>query len=142
MSNSKDILQALINEDAVLMKKLINEALFSKLGNALEDKLVEFAPTVFEGAEGGIPKTKREKKLAAKTPPTDKITRGDVITAAKEKNESVELTDDMLIETFQNEVAQIVQEIQEETGEELTEEEIKEIAEEYLQILEETEEQA
>ena len=37
-------------------------------------------------AEGGEPKTTKQKELAAKTPPKDKITRGDVITAAKEKS--------------------------------------------------------
>ena len=36
--------------------------------------------------EGGEPKTTKQKELAAKTPPKDKITRGDVITAAKEKS--------------------------------------------------------
>jgi hypothetical protein len=36
--------------------------------------------------EGGEPKTAKQKELAAKTPPKDKITRGDVITAAKEKS--------------------------------------------------------
>ena len=46
----------------------------------------------------------------------------------------------MIIEQFQNEIFQIVQEIQEETGEEMTAEDIQEIAEEYLQILESTEE--
>ena len=60
--------------------------------------------------------------------------------AAKEVKESAEVSDEMLIEEFENEIAQIVQEIQEETGEELTDEEIQEIAEEYLQILESTEE--
>jgi len=36
--------------------------------------------------EGKKPTTKKEKELAAKYPPKDKITRGDVITAAKEKS--------------------------------------------------------
>jgi len=39
-----------------------------------------------EDKEGKTPTTKKEKELAAKYPPKDKITRGDVITAAKEKS--------------------------------------------------------
>jgi hypothetical protein len=39
-----------------------------------------------EDKEGKIPTTKKEKELAAKYPPKDKITKGDVITAAKEKS--------------------------------------------------------
>lgn len=36
-------------------------------------------------SKGKTPTTKKEKELAAKYPPKDKITRGDIITAAKEK---------------------------------------------------------
>lgn len=152
MSNSKNILKALIAEDVIEAKNLINEALLSKLGNALEEKLVEYAPTVFnEEKEGRSPTNEKEAKLAAMTPPKNKITRGDVIVGAKkskskknqnkdDKDDLNESSDDALIESFEQEVFEIVQEIQEETGEELTEEEIKEIAEEYLQILESTEE--
>jgi len=43
--------------------------------------------------------TPKEKKLAAKYPPKDKITRGDVITAAKEKNKT-ESVDRMLKESI------------------------------------------
>ena len=43
--------------------------------------------------------TPKEKKLAAKYPPKDKITRGDVITAAKEKNKK-ESVDRMLKESI------------------------------------------
>lgn len=159
MSNSRDILNALLSENIVEAKNLINEALFARLGDALEEKLVEYAPTVFNEAyrlqgkdnkkstdtKGSIPKTKKEKELAAETPPKNRITQGDVI-AKKQKSEKVEENynlsdaDEMLIENFQNEIFQIVREIQEETGEELTEKEIQEIAEEYLQILESTEE--
>ena len=48
MSNSKDIFKALISEDLVNAKKFINNALLEKLGNSLEEKLVNFAPTVLE----------------------------------------------------------------------------------------------
>jgi hypothetical protein len=42
----------------------------------------------------------KDKKLAAKYPPKDKITRGDVITAAKEKKKTSEQVDRMLKESI------------------------------------------
>ena len=42
----------------------------------------------------------KDKKLAAKYPPKDKITRGDVITAAKEKKKTTEQVDRMLKESI------------------------------------------
>ena len=47
MSKSKDIFKALIQEDVLTAKKLIKEALLEKLGSSLEEKLVNFAPSVF-----------------------------------------------------------------------------------------------
>lgn len=150
MSNSRDILNALVSENVVEAKKLINESLFARLGNALEEKLVDYAPTVFNEAYQLKGKEKKETdkkgkvKKGSKPDFLDLDKDGDkkepMKKAAKEVKESAEVSDEMLIEEFENEIAQIVQEIQEETGEELTDEEIQEIAEEYLQILESTEE--
>lgn len=150
MSNSRDILNALVSENVVEAKKLINEALFARLGNSLEEKLVDYAPTVFNEAYQLKGKNKKETdkkgrvKKGSKPDFLDLDKDGNkeepMKKAAKEVKESAEVSDEMLIEEFENEIAQIVQEIQEETGEELTDEEIQEIAEEYLQILESTEE--
>jgi hypothetical protein len=52
MSNSKQIIDALIQEDLYTAKKLISEDLVARMGNALENKLVYFGPTLFgEGAK-------------------------------------------------------------------------------------------
>jgi len=139
MSNSTDIVNALINEDVVLAKKLINEELFSRLGNALEEKLANYAPSVFNEAKKPKPdfldldgdgNKKESMKSASKS-------------KKKTTNESVEDFDSemlSLLENFENEIISIVQEVQEETGEELTPEEIEEIAEEYLSIIKESDE--
>lgn len=150
MSNSRDILNTLVSENLVEAKKLINEALFARLGNSLEEKLVEYAPSVFNEAYQLKGKNKKETDKKGKVKKGSKPdfldldkdgnTEEPMKNAAKEVKESAEVSDEMLIEEFENEIAQIVQEIQEETGEELTDEEIQEIAEEYLQILESTEE--
>lgn len=46
MSNTNQIVATIIQEDLVNAKNLINEALIQRLGNALEEKLATFAPSV------------------------------------------------------------------------------------------------
>jgi hypothetical protein len=141
MSKSKDILAALLKEDLLEAKKLINESLLEKLGNALEQKLVDFAPTVFESQASSEGLKGNQKKIDANK--NGKIDGEDFKLLKKKKaNEDVE-TEDMnaLVEEFESELATIVQEIQEETGQELSEEEIMQLADDYLNALsEETEE--
>jgi len=142
MSKSKDILAALLKEDLLEAKKLINESLLEKLGNALEQKLVDFAPTVFESQASSEGLKGNQKKLDANK--NGKIDGQDfkLLKKKKKANEDVE-TEDMnaLVEEFESELATIVQEIQEETGQELSEEEIMQLADDYLNALsEETEE--
>ncbi len=48
MSNAHDILNSIQSKDYFNAKNLVNEALMSKMANALEEKLVHFAPTLFE----------------------------------------------------------------------------------------------
>jgi hypothetical protein len=65
----------------------LNEWRRMELNSLLMSKFGIVAPHAILGekkSEGGEPKTEKQKELAAKTPPKDKITRGDVITAAKE----------------------------------------------------------
>ena len=138
MSNSKDILSALLKEDLIEAKKLINSQLMEKLGNALEQKLVEFAPTVFESqaSYGGL-KGNQHKLDANKN---GKIDGEDFKLLKKKKaNEDIENDEDMdsLVEEFESELMSLVQEIQEETGETLSESEIEELANEYLSALSE-----
>jgi hypothetical protein len=67
----------------------LNEWRRMELNSLLMSRFGIVAPHTILGekkSEGGDPKTEKQKELAAKTPPEDKITRGDVITAAKEKN--------------------------------------------------------
>ena len=65
----------------------LNEWRRMELNSLLMSRFGIVAPHAILGekkSEGGEPKTEKQKELAAKTPPKDKITRGDVITAAKE----------------------------------------------------------
>jgi len=134
MSSSKQIVTALLKEDLIEAKKLINQSLLEKLGNALEDKLVEFAPTIFEGSKKTGPNNKGHLVTNQASAGGSKAKNKK---STKMKTESVIDNDDLeeLVEDFENEIMTIIDDIQEELGENLTEEEIMEISEEYLDVL-------
>jgi hypothetical protein len=106
MSKSKDIFKALIQEDVLTAKKLINEALLEKLGSSLEQKLVNFAPSVF--SEGNQQNTQ----------------------------ESTDYDEDLeeISEYFESELNSLIEEIEMETGTKLTEDEIKDTADNFFEL--------
>ena len=131
MANEK-IVEALVTEDLYTAKKLINETLLERMAKALEDKLIDFGPTIFN--EASKPDFLDLDKDGNKNEPMKK--------AAKEskkgmKKESVESEEEIISEQFEEELKSLVEEIEEETGSQLTEEEIMEIAESLLEILSE-----
>lgn len=128
MENSKDIVQALVTEDLYTAKKLINEDLMQKMGKALEDKLIDFGPSIFNESKHLSPK---QKKIARMGGDPEEIDAEDFKKLRKLK-ESEEL--------FEAELRSLVEEIEEETGEELSEEEIIDLANELLDVI--TEESA
>jgi hypothetical protein len=148
MSNSKDIFKALVSEDLVNAKKLVNEALLSKLGNSLEEKLVNFAPSVFNEEKKEL--TPNQARIAKLAGDKEKIDAEDfkVLRARKgksndkEKNESLEENEELeaIAEEFEEELFSLVEEIEEELGEELSEDEIKQLADELLEAMNEEEE--
>lgn len=196
MSNTNKIVAAIIQEDLVNAKNLINEALLTRLGGALEEKLANFAPSVI--GEGSKPdfldldkdgNKKEPMKKAAKEAKnvsegwTDDIPDGETLakylsqysntgqmpkqlvayyaanpslgtgngpqspTISKGEGSSIGNTSSMtinagyepelnqIIENFEQDLIDLVEEIQEDTGEILSEEEIAELAEEYLNQL-------
>lgn len=48
---SKEIIEAIVNKNFNKAKELINESMNSKIGLLLEEKLEEYAPTIFEQEE-------------------------------------------------------------------------------------------
>lgn len=130
----------LINEDVVGGKKLIENELYNRLGLMLEEKLKDFAPTIFTESkdydgDGEVESSTKEWKDS----------RDNAIKKAKAKEgmkmESAEESDDDLLteeyELLAEELESIVNEIEEETGEELTESEIEELADILLESMEE-----
>lgn len=192
--NTNKIIASILQENLVDTKKLVNEALLSRLGNALEEKLANFAPSVIgEASKPDFDKDGNKKepmKKAAKEAKsvsegwTNDIPDGETLAkylsnytntgtmpkqlaAYYSANPSLQgnpgsasaakglsntpnansTTNSMSInagyepelaaiyENFEQDVMDLVQEIQEDTGEILSEEEIAELAEEYLNQL-------
>jgi hypothetical protein len=121
----------LINEDVVNAKKLIENELYIRLGTILEEKLKNYAPTIFT------------EKMAAKDYDGDKKietseqeflgSRDNAIKKsmkAKSMKESIEESEDDLLEedAFIEELQALVESIENDIGEELTESEIEELA--------------
>lgn len=124
MSNhSKQIVNALVTEDLFTAKKLINKSLMEKMNNALEEKLIDFAPSIFNESKHLSPK---QKKIARMGGDPEKIDAEDFKKLRKLK-ESEEL--------FEAELRSLVEEIEAETGEPLSEEEVVDIANDLLDIM-------
>jgi hypothetical protein len=139
-------------------KDVLNERLYTKLGVMLEQRLEDYAPTVFmtqEELEIHEAKKKMKKEDDKEEDSEDEIdyededNDGDIDEDGDEDdsdkylknrseaiqqntNEEIDSDDDLIEEEFMTELTAIVEEIEAELGEELTEEEIAEIAEELL----------
>lgn len=143
MSNIKTIIENIKSEDLVTAKTLIKEELLKRVGNMLEEQIEVIAPSMIsEKSEETEEKSQKKKPFSWKKKESEKSEK-------KKTDESYEaeevatpnnnFTDDedtdIDFEEFVDEIQEIVQEIENETGEELTEEEIQQLGQEYLDIL-------
>jgi DNA-directed RNA polymerase subunit beta' len=136
-------------------KDVLNERLYTKLGVMLEQRLEDYAPTVFmtqeelEIHEAKKKEDDKEEDSEDEIDYEDEDNDGDIDEDGdkddsdeylknrsekikKNTNEEIDSDDDIIEEEFMTELTAIVEEIEAELGEELTEEEIAEIAEELL----------
>lgn len=123
MSNEK-IVKSLINEDVYEAKKLINKALMEKMSAALEEKLINFAPSIFNEGKGKPDFLDLDKDGNKKEP---------MKKAAKEAKMTNE--DAHFVANFEQELKSLVEEIEAEIGTELTEEEVIDVANELLDTM-------
>lgn len=158
MNNFSDLIPLIMENKLSQAKDILNERLYTKLGVMLEQRLEDYAPTVFmtqEELEIHEAKKKMKKEDDKEEDSEDEIdyededNDGDIdedgdkddsdeyLKNRSEKikqntNEEIDSDDDLIEEEFMTELTAIVEEIEAELGEELTEEEIAEIAEELL----------
>ena len=121
----------LINEDVVNAKKLIENELYIRLGTILEEKLKNYAPTIFtekmanKDYDGDKEiETSEQEFLGSRDKAIKKSMK------AKSMKESIEESEDDLLEedAFIEELQALVESIENDIGEELTESEIEELA--------------
>ena len=121
----------LINEDVVNAKKLIENELYIRLGTLLEEKLKNYAPTIFtekmadKDYDGDKEiETSEQEFLGSRNKAIKKSMK------AKSMKESIEESENDLLEedAFIEELQALVESIENDIGEELTESEIEELA--------------
>ena len=156
MNNFSDLIPLIMENKLSQAKDILNERLYTKLGVMLEQRLEDYAPTVFMTQEElEIHEAKKKMEEDDKEDSEDEIdyededNDGDIDEDGdkddsdeylknrsekikKNTNEEIDSDDDLIEEEFMTELTAIVEEIEAELGEELTEEEIAEIAEELL----------
>ncbi len=137
MQNLNEAVINLINEDVVNAKKILEQELYVRLGGMLEEKLKEFAPTVFESK-----KAKKDYDGDGKVESGSEEYLGSRDKAIKKsmQKESEDLGEDLIIEDYEelvNQLESLVEEIEAETGEELSESDIEDLAGILLEQLEE-----
>jgi len=166
MSDSYKIVTSLLQEDLIETKKLIKDALLSKLGKSLEEKLVTFAPTVFgesdliEGWTNEVPDVETlsaelsayQNTGSASLKLTSYLNQNSALqdlranspqhTPPTQINAGYDPEVAEIIENFEQDLTELVEEIQQDTGEILTEIEIATLAEQYLDSLLSDEEDA
>ena len=129
MSNAKNIIKNLMEDNLVDTKKLIKQTLIQRIGVMLESKIEEVAPSMISEKRDPAPesKEKEENKILKK--------KRAVTDFDKKDKKDTKLDEDY--ELFVDEIQEIVEEIEEETGEELSDEEIKTLGEQYLKYISE-----
>jgi hypothetical protein len=146
MSNIKSIIENIQQEDLVNAKDLIKQELLNRLGNLLESAIEDIAPSMIseEEKQEEEPKKKSSVFVTRKKQNEDEDeNKKKSKSMRKESFEQEEAINDIDADTseefedFIDQVHQIVQEIEEETGEQLTEDEIIVIGQEYLELLNE-----
>ena len=149
MSNVKNIIENINAEDLVSAKSLIKEELLRRVGAVLEEQIEVIAPSMISEVEERDMSKEESEKPSKKPKKKIKSWKKDDDDSKSSKNESYEseeiltpnnklvFDDEQEFEDFVDEIQEIVQEIEDETGEELTEQEIQDIGREYLNYLSE-----
>jgi len=155
MNNFSDLIPLIMENKLSQAKDVLNERLYTKLGVMLEQRLEDYAPTVFmtqeelEIHEAKKKEDDKEEDSEDEIDYEDEDNDGDIDedddkdasdeylkkrsdAIQQNTNEEIDSDDDLIEEEFMTELTAIVEEIEAELGEELTEEEIAEIAEELL----------
>ena len=148
MSKIKNIISNIQEDNLVGAKSMIKSELLSRLGFMLEEQIEQIAPSMISEKSDKPEKEMKEKEGPKSAPPkkkpVDDEDQKSKKTMKKESFESEDVIEDEdnnpsnEFEAFVDQIHEIVQEIEEETGEELTEDEIIQLGKDYIELLNET----
>jgi X-linked retinitis pigmentosa GTPase regulator len=124
----KNAITLMINEEIVKAKQLIEDNLYAKLGKALEEKLMEYAPTVFNEKKEDEDEEEDEEDDSEDSEDEDD---NDDEESDAENDSSEEMNEQFEYELYST-ISDLVDYIQEQEGKQLTQEEIEFIAEEVI----------
>ncbi len=128
----KNAITLMINEEIVKAKQLIEDNLYAKLGKALEEKLMEYAPTVFNEKKEDEEEEEEEKDESEDEGEDDDSEEEDSESDEEdEEDDSKEMN-----EEFENQLLEslytLINEIEQEAGRQLTNEEIQIVTNEFI----------
>lgn len=143
MSKIKNIITNIQEDNLVDAKNLIKAELLSRVGSMLEEAIENVAPSMISEKSDKDDKDDKPKMFKKKKDDNqekmikDSYEQEEVIDprSRQEDEDDFDHSDDF--EAFVDQIQEIVQEIEDETGEELTEEEIIQLGQEYLNMLSE-----
>ena len=155
MTNLEKAVVGILNNNLVEGKKLIESSLYQKMGEHLEKKLMEFAPSVFNEKMDPVGdededvdndgdsdesddylKNRREKISAAmkeeKEEEEEEEEDEDEEDEEEEEEEEEEMKESLSDQELQEMLSELIEQIEKESGYELTEEEIQQVVEAFL----------
>lgn len=137
MSNIKNIVENIIDNNLVDAKSQLKNELLKRLGSVLEEQIETIAPSMI--SEEDKEKKEEEEEMSAGEYNRRRNKKKNLKDSYEpDEDDSDELNEDF--EFFIDQIQEIVEEIETETGEDLTEEEIIDLSKNYLDVLKELEE--
>lgn len=136
--NLRNAIVLMINEEIVKAKEIIHNDLYAKLGQALEEKLMEYAPEVFNEAKHKKDEEEDEDEDETEDSEDEESDdEGDEEDESddeddKEMNEDYFNYDDNEDELLKEALEELIIDIENQEGRQLTNEEINYIAEEFI----------
>ncbi len=136
-TNLKEAITHMVNEEIVKAKDLIEKSLYSKLGIALEEKLMEYAPSVFnEEKDEDEEEDKETDSEDSEDEGDEEDGEDDESDEESDESEEDEDEDEQMNEELESylyeELSNLILEIEKENNRKLTNEEIEYIASEFI----------
>ena len=127
----KNAITLMINEEIVKAKQLIEDNLYAKLGKALEEKLMEYAPAVFNEKKEDEEEEEEDDESEDEGEDDDSEEEDSESDEEDEKDDSKEMNEEVENQLLES-LYTLISEIEQEAGRQLTNEEIQIVTNEFI----------